>query len=55
MACPKFSEESLSKVSPPVGIIAAAREAGINVKASVRGFDDPLTPAIQEARWVAEF
>ncbi|AFE58296.1 filamentous hemagglutinin family outer membrane protein [Rahnella aquatilis HX2] len=30
--------------------IAAAREAGIDVKASVRGFDDPLTPAIQEAR-----
>ena len=30
--------------------IAAAREAGIEVKASVRGFDDPLTPAIQEAR-----
>lgn len=29
--------------------IAAAREAGIDVKASVRGFDDPLTPAIQEA------
>lgn len=23
--------------------IAAAREAGIDVKASVRGFDDPLT------------
>ncbi|NWC93833.1 MULTISPECIES: hypothetical protein [unclassified Pseudomonas] len=30
--------------------IAAAREAGIDVNASVRGFDDPLTPAIQEAR-----
>lgn len=30
--------------------IAAAREAGIDVKASVRGFDDPLTPAIEEAR-----
>ena len=30
--------------------IAAAREAGIEVKATVRGFDDPLTPAIQEAR-----
>ncbi|WP_124431037.1 hypothetical protein [Pseudomonas orientalis] len=30
--------------------IAAAREAGIDVKARVRGFDDPLTPAIQEAR-----
>jgi len=30
--------------------IAAAREAGINVKANVRGYDDPLTPAIQEAR-----
>ncbi|WP_167686177.1 ShlB/FhaC/HecB family hemolysin secretion/activation protein [Rahnella sp. CJA17(1/100)] len=30
--------------------IAAARESGIDVKASVRGFDDPLTPAIQEAR-----
>ena len=30
--------------------IAAAREAGIDVKASVRGYDDPLSPAIQEAR-----
>ncbi|MDU9393754.1 DUF637 domain-containing protein [Pseudomonas sp. zfem002] len=30
--------------------IAAAREAGIDVNASVRGFDEPLTPAIQEAR-----
>ncbi|SED00150.1 hypothetical protein SAMN04490185_2537 [Pseudomonas frederiksbergensis] len=30
--------------------IAAAREAGIDVNASVRGFDDPLTSAIQEAR-----
>ncbi|WP_323744584.1 DUF637 domain-containing protein [Pseudomonas sp. UFMG81] len=30
--------------------IAAAREAGVDVKANVRGFDDPLTPAIQEAR-----
>lgn len=30
--------------------IAAAREAGIDVKATVRGFDDPLTPAVQETR-----
>ncbi|WP_232244523.1 hypothetical protein [Pseudomonas putida] len=30
--------------------IAAAREAGIDVNASVRGFDEPLTPAVQEAR-----
>ncbi|SCW99140.1 MULTISPECIES: filamentous hemagglutinin N-terminal domain-containing protein [unclassified Pseudomonas] len=30
--------------------IAAAREAGIAVNASVRGFDDPLTPVIQKAR-----
>lgn len=30
--------------------IIAAREAGVKVKATVRGFDDPLTPAIQEAR-----
>jgi len=30
--------------------IAAARGAGIDVKATERGFDDPLTPAVQEAR-----
>lgn len=30
--------------------IAAAREAGIDVKATVRGFNDPLPPAVQEAR-----
>ncbi|MDO7930378.1 DUF637 domain-containing protein [Pseudomonas sp. KFB-139] len=30
--------------------IAAAREAQIDVKARVRDFDEPLTPAIQEAR-----
>lgn len=30
--------------------IAAAIEAGIEVKATVRGFDDTLTLAIQEAR-----
>jgi filamentous hemagglutinin len=30
--------------------IAAAREAGIDVNASVRGFDDPLTSAIQNGK-----
>jgi filamentous hemagglutinin len=30
--------------------IAAAREAGIDVQARVRGYSDPLTPEIQQAR-----
>ena len=30
--------------------IRAAREAGIDVKANVRAFDEPLTPEIKEAR-----
>lgn len=30
--------------------ITAAREVGIEVKATVRGYNEPLTPAIQEAR-----
>jgi len=30
--------------------VAAAREAMIDVKATVRGYDEPLTPAVQEAR-----
>lgn len=35
--------------------IAAAREAGIDVKATVRDFNDPLTPAVQEARGWQQF
>ncbi|OHV54175.1 hypothetical protein [Photorhabdus khanii] len=30
--------------------ISAAREAGIEVKATVRSFDEPLTPEMQKAR-----
>lgn len=30
--------------------ITAAREAGIEVKATIREYDEPLTPAIRDAR-----